>query len=263
MILEDFHIHTTFCDGKSTPEEMVQSAIALGLKRLGFSGHAPAVDDASEYTIRAADIPAYRAEITRLKEKYKKQITILCGIEQDLFSVPITEPYDYVIGSSHTVEGRNGKIYDVDDTPDVLKTAVEEGFDGDVYAYCENYFERVSRIGEALHPDIIGHFDLLTKFNEKYPLIDETHPRYVAAWQKALDALLPYGIPFEINSGAMSRNWRTTPYPAKPILQYIFQKGGRVVLNSDSHSAQTIAHCFELSEAIAKEVGFAELKPNF
>ena len=262
MILEDFHIHTTFCDGASTPEEMVQAAIAIGLKRLGFSGHAPYADDHGDFAIKIADLPAYRAEIARLKEKYKDRITILCGIEQDLFSMPMDAEYDYVIGSLHTVEG-NGQVFEVDCSPEEFKRAIDEGFDGDVYALCENYFERLSAVAEVLHPNIIGHFDLLTKFNEKHPMIDESHPRYIAAWQKALDELIPYGIPFEINSGAMSRNWRTAPYPAKPILQYIFQKGGRVVLNSDSHSMRTIAHCFDLSEAIAREVGFTDFSHNF
>ena len=59
MILEDFHIHTTFCDGASTPEEMVQAAIALGLKRLGFSGHAPYADDHGDFAIKIADLPAF------------------------------------------------------------------------------------------------------------------------------------------------------------------------------------------------------------
>lgn len=259
MILEDFHMHTTFCDGANTPEEMVQSAIAMGLKRIGFSGHAPYADDHGDFAMKIAELPTYRAEIARLKEAYRDRITILCGIEQDLFSMPINAAYDYVIGSLHTVEG-NGKVYEVDDTPQIFQQAIDEGFGGDVYALCENYFQRLSTVCEVLHPDIIGHFDLLTKFNEKHHFFDETHPRYVAAWKKALDKLLPYHTPFEINSGAMSRGWRTAPYPSKPILAYIFEKGGRVVLNSDSHSIKTIAHCFDLSEQIAREVGFTEFK---
>ena len=39
MIFEDFHTHTTFCDGKNTPEEMVLAAIEKGMPRIGFSGH--------------------------------------------------------------------------------------------------------------------------------------------------------------------------------------------------------------------------------
>ena len=259
MILEDFHMHTTFCDGANTPEEMVQAAIRLGMKRIGFSAHAPVVTDDSDFAMKKADAPLYRAEIARLKEAYADQIQILCGIEQDLFAAPMDGAYDYVIGSLHSVEG-NGRVYEVDASPQEFQRAIDEGFGGDAYALCENYFQRMATVCEVLHPHIIGHFDLLTKFNEKHHFFDESHPRYIAAWQGALDQLLPYKVPFEINSGAMSRGWRTAPYPAKPILEYIFQKGGRVVLNSDSHSARTIAHRFDLSEEIARETGFLEFQ---
>ena len=261
MITEDFHMHTTFCDGKSSPEEMVRSAISMGMTRIGFSVHAPAPNDDSDFAIKKADVPAYRKEIARLKEAYREQIQILCGIEQDLFAAPQDAPYDYTIGSVHTVEG-NGLTFDVDASPEIFQQAIDQAFDGDVYALCENYFERLSTVCEALNPDIIGHVDLLTKFNEKHSFCDDTHPRYVAAWKEALDKLLPYGVPFEINSGAMSRGWRTTPYPAKPILAYILKKGGRVVINSDSHHKDTIAHRFDLSEQIAREVGFCEFQFN-
>ena len=32
-------MHTCYCDGKNTPEEMVQSAIEKGLSTVGISGH--------------------------------------------------------------------------------------------------------------------------------------------------------------------------------------------------------------------------------
>ena len=41
MILEDFHLHTTFSDGKHTPEEMIRAALDMGMKRIGISDHAP------------------------------------------------------------------------------------------------------------------------------------------------------------------------------------------------------------------------------
>ena len=39
MILSNFHTHTSFCDGKNTPEELVLYAIEQGCAELGFSGH--------------------------------------------------------------------------------------------------------------------------------------------------------------------------------------------------------------------------------
>ena len=40
MLHTDFHTHTTFCDGKSTPREMVEAAYRMGMTDFGVSGHA-------------------------------------------------------------------------------------------------------------------------------------------------------------------------------------------------------------------------------
>ena len=32
----NYHTHTTYCDGKSTPEEIVLEAIRLGMDTIGF-----------------------------------------------------------------------------------------------------------------------------------------------------------------------------------------------------------------------------------
>ena len=40
MILEDFHVHSTYCDGNNSLEEMVRAAVDLKMSRIGFSGHA-------------------------------------------------------------------------------------------------------------------------------------------------------------------------------------------------------------------------------
>ena len=45
--LGDYHVHTTFCDGKAEADELAAQAAALGLKTLGFSGHANTPFDAS------------------------------------------------------------------------------------------------------------------------------------------------------------------------------------------------------------------------
>jgi histidinol-phosphatase (PHP family) len=76
-------------------------------------------------------------------------------------------------------------------------------------------------------------------------MIDPNHPRYLAAAYGAIDALLPTGAIFEINTGALSRLWRTSPYPAPALLDYIKSHGGRVVLTGDSHAAETLCYAFD------------------
>ena len=109
---------------------------------------------------------------------------------------------------------------------------------------------------EVTKCDIIGHFDLITKFIEQDAGFDVRHPRYVKAWQAAADMLLKTGRPFEINTGAMSRGYRTEPYPAREIRNYIRAHGGKLILSSDSHQKDTIAHRFSEYADEADEVTF-------
>ena len=47
MMLSDFHVHTTFSDGKHTPEEMILSAVEKGMTAIGFSDHSYTAFDES------------------------------------------------------------------------------------------------------------------------------------------------------------------------------------------------------------------------
>ncbi len=250
MIAYDLHVHTSFSDGKNTPEETVLAAIDKGLQRIGFSDHSYTFFDKS-YCMKKEDESAYRSCIALLKEKYADRIEILCGIEQDLYSDMPTNAYDYVIGSVHYLKVGDAYIA-LDETPEILLSAVKRYFDGDIYSLAEAYFSAVSTVAENTGADIIGHFDLITKFNESGRLFDETHPRYVAAYKAAADRLIKSGKPFEINTGAMSRGYKATPYPSASVIEYIRSQGGRFVLSSDSHSADTLCFAFDRFKALAE-----------
>lgn len=246
MIKKDLHVHTVFCDGKSTPREMTEAAVRAGIETLGFSGHSHTPIDET-YCMTPAGTVAYRKEIARLREEYRGRIEILLGIEMDYFSDDDPSFYDYVIGSVHYVES-DGRYYAVDESPEQLRDAVEKGFGGDPYALCEAYYALVGDVVRKTGASVVGHFDLVTKFQEIMPLFDEENPRYTAAWRKALERLLPTGAAFEINTGAMSRGYRTSPYPAFPILDAIKKGGGRLILSSDSHSPETLLYGFDRYE---------------
>lgn len=254
MILKDFHIHTTFCDGKNTPEEMVLKAIELNMSEIGFSAHSHTFFDES-YCMQKENIQKYKDEILSLKEKYKDKIKIYCGIEMDFFSDMDTSDFDYTIGSVHYLKV-NGRYYPVDSGEEKFITATNECYNGDFYSYAEDYFDTVSKVAEKIKPDIIGHFDLITKYNEENKFFDEKNERYVSAYKKAIDKLVKYNIPFEINMGGMSKGFKQSPYPSIDILKYIFEKGGKVVLSSDAHTKDTLLYKFDEYEKIAEEIGF-------
>ena len=170
MILRDFHMHTTYCDGSNTAEKMVLSAIEKGMTHIGICTHShTAFDD--RYCIKKSDIPVFQEEIAMLKEKYKDKIALYCGVEQDYFGTEPTDGFDYALGSVHYV--KKGDVYiDVDYTADHVLQAIEQHYDGDALGFAEDYFAMVGDVVEKTNADIIGHFDLLSKFNEKTPIFE-------------------------------------------------------------------------------------------
>jgi len=234
----DLHIHTTYSDGKSTPEQMIRAAIACGLTEIGFSDHSHTAFDTG-WCMAADAVPRYREEILALKEKYRDQISVLCGIEQDYYSETPAVGFDYVIGSVHYLKA-DGVYIPVDETAEILQTEAEKHFGGDIYALAEEYYRAVSDVVRKTGAGIIGHFDLITKFQEKSPIFDTSHPRYVSAWKQAADALLKTGAVFEINHGAVLREYRTGPYPAPEILAYLRERGAKTIITTDSHSESAL-----------------------
>ncbi len=242
MILSNMHTHTNLCDGKDAPEEIVQKAIELGMSSLGFSGHAYCPYD--DCGMSDETLAIYKAEITRLGEKYRDSIKIYLGIEQDYYSDINRESLDYVIGSVHHVL-KDGAPICVDYTRQELVECVERYYEGDYYSLAEDYYGLVGSIYEKTRCDIVGHFDLMTKFNEGDELFDTNHPRYRRAVEGALDTLLKTPAIFEINTGAIRKGYRSTPYPQKWIVDRIKRAGRRLILSSDCHDKNYLLFEFE------------------
>jgi histidinol-phosphatase (PHP family) len=251
MMPFDFHVHTVFGDGRDTPEEIVKEAISKNMKRIGFSEHSDPVGSYLE--MNEEKRAAYIREIKELKEKYKKEIEILLGIEDDLFAPEYdNSELDYVIGSVHYIEA-NGRLYAVDVSAEETAAIVEKEFGGDYLSYAEAYYEALARLKDKKRVDIIGHFDLLMKFKDRGIFIDEKSERYKNAYKRALDAL-GNGYIYEINTGAMSRGYRKEPYPSKEILTEIAKRGYRVIFSSDAHEKGNLTYAFSDLEELSSEL---------
>ena len=242
-MISNFHTHTIYCDGKDTPRALAEEALRLGCPAMGFSGHSYTDFDPS-WCMSREGTAAYRREVLALKGEYAGRLDIRLGIEQDYWSEESTEGYDYVIGSVHYVR-KEGEYLPVDESREILLRGVEKLYGGDIYAFAEDYFRLVGELWEQTRCRIVGHFDLLTKFNEDGSLFDETHPRYLRAAEEALDRLLEAPVLFEINTGAMARGYRTTPYPGPILRRAIARKGGTFILSSDCHRKEQLLYGLE------------------
>ena len=252
---QNLHTHTTFCDGKNTPEEMAKAALALGMDSLGFSGHSPLPGES--WVMRAEDVPRYRRAVLELKERYAAGLDIFLGLEQDILSPPPEEEYDYLIGSVHMLE-RAGERLSVDESPETFLWGVEKWFGGDSLAFAEAYYRQVGMVAEKTGCQIVGHFDLVCKFNEGNCLFDTGHPRYRAAALETLERLKGRAVILEINTGAMSRGYRTAPYPEAWILKRANEMGLPICITSDAHSGQHLTYAFAQGAELARSCGYKE-----
>lgn len=250
-MLSNLHTHSLFCDGKNTIEEMVISAIEKGFCSIGLSGHAYTDFD---LTYCMTDTDGYIKEVLRLKEKYKKDIQIYLGTEEDSACLVDRTKYDYIIGSSHYFNV-NGKYLDVDLDYESFKSALKV-FKGDVLLLAENYYSNFCKYINTRKPDIIGHFDLITKFDELDDSIFLKNENYNKIAEKYIKIAAESGCIFEVNTGAISRGYRTSVYPSENLLHILKKLDSKIILTSDSHSADTIDFYFDETKAVLRDIGF-------
>ncbi len=257
MYKSNCHTHTNYCDGKNTAREMVEAAVDKGFVSFGFSGHS-SMNAKNDWTMTCEGTKAYIKEINALKEEYKDKIDILCGIELDADYADVNpEDFDYVIGSVHQLK-KNGVVYDVDYTAEMLKKAVDEFFNGSFNEMSRFYYNSLADFVISTKVDVVGHIDLITKFNLDTPLFDENDAEYRRIVFDVIDRILSAkpDIIFEVNTGAMFRVGKKSPYPAEFILRYICEKGGRITLTSDSHSVVSLDFAFDAAIDYIKKCGF-------
>lgn len=253
--LQNLHQHTTFCDGKNTAEEVVLAAIEKGFGGIGFSGHSYVPYNTCCMTPETTCL--YRQEIARLKEVYGDRIDIFCGLEFDLSSPQRPEGYDYIIGTLHGLR-LDGVDYEFDGKEDFFREMLHRHFPGDGMAFAREYYRQLATLPDAADVDIIGHFDLITKHRERAALFDTDSKQYRFAAIEAAEALagkIPY---FEVNTGAIARGYRTTPYPDPFIIKEMRRLGFGAVISADCHKVQFMDYGFREAAELLKACGYTE-----
>jgi len=260
-VYSTFHTHTIWCDGKNTVEEMIVGAIEKGFDAIGFSSHAmfPVFEN---YTLGPAAAPAYVADIRAAAAKYAKHIKVFCALEAD-YIPGVTAPekaryaslgLDYLIGSLHWVDG-----VAVDHTPEILADGIRDRFGGSARALITAYHERLREMVSRFDFDILGHADLYRKYNLKHPYFDESEPWYREELVKSADTIAASGKLVEVNTGAIGRGWRDDAYPSDEFRALLRARGVKFVLNSDSHSVETLDAGFDKYATAESYVDFPPL----
>lgn len=241
---------------------MVEEAIRRGFDSIGFSSHECTLFPFDECGIDTMDeVESYITELEKLQEEYGDRIRIFKGLEVesrhlDTLTPSINPRLDYSIGSIHWF-WVNGKDYSVDYIPQVFKDAEKEA--GGLRPLLEGYYEEVKRFASFSSYSITGHIDLVTKFVEKEKWDFEKEKWYRDAANAAVEYVVKKGKLLEVNTGAISRGYRTTPYPSPFILSRMKELNAPVVLTSDCHDATRLEEHFKESKELLSSLGFKEL----
>lgn len=258
------HSHTTYCDGKSTPEEMLNAAKELGFVSLGFSGHAYQAFDA-EWCMTLEAQQQYTTHLRRLQKECAEtpgMPRLWVGLEEDGLTphdqrMKNRREYDYMVVSTHylTTDFEGEPVY-VDGLPDRLRRYVDKEFGGDMMAMVRRYYDLHVAALLSAKTDIIGHFDLVRIFAKSRSLFDETCSEYRRIALDALERAFACGGVLEINTGAMARGKREDPYPTRELLGAWHEMGGNITITSDCHHASWLDYAFDQAAELAKQSGF-------
>lgn len=251
ILLPDYHIHTYFSgDCETSLDDIAAASIKKGLKSICITDHQD-FDFYAEGILYELDKDEYYEKMCEFREKYKGRLDVRIGIETGL------EPkmadrldefinrhnYDFVIGSSHLING-----YD---------PYYPEYFYGKTdYEAFKEYFETiVDNIKYCKNFDVYGHIDYVVRYSpnkdENYNYMD-----YIDLIDEILKRLIESGKGIEINTSGYKSGLKN-PNPCYEIVKRYKELGGEIItLGSDSHKSEFIAYEFERTIEKIKACGF-------
>ncbi|MCD7728931.1 MAG: histidinol-phosphatase HisJ family protein [Clostridia bacterium] len=248
LIKSNVHTHTDFCDGSNSMQDMAEYAVNIGLETLGFSFHSFTEFDKS-YCIR--DYYGYIKEYYRVKNLFKDRLTVLNGVELDLYGER-PSVCDFVIGSAHYIK-KGTRHMAVDCSEDLFRDIAARGYSGDFMAMAKDYYSQYAMLPSVVNPDIYGHFDLITKYNSGGKYFDENSAQYLSYATSAIDAL-PDRAVVEVNLGRLFKGTGDI-YPSEKLICMMREKGCRFMLSSDAHCRQALGYKFDETLTRLKKLG--------
>ncbi len=243
-MIVDLHNHTTLCNhAKGKNEEYIKQAIQNGTKYFGFSDHAPMNFD-KKYRMSFAQMKKYEEDIKKLKEEYKKRITILLGYEVDFLDGYIDKrvlnaKVDFLIGSVHFLKGWGF------DNPEFIGHYKSK----DIDKIWQEYFEAITQMAKSGYFDVVGHIDLIKVFN----YLPKKEIKHIA--HQAIKEIKKANLVVELNSAGLRKPCKEI-YPGTAIMELLSEYDIPITLSSDAHQPKDVGYEKDKLIAYAKSYGY-------
>jgi histidinol-phosphatase (PHP family) len=265
MYWSNYHSHCTFCDGRSSMEEFVKFAIAKGVKKYGFSSHAPLPFN-THWNMKLDDFTEYQDEFYRLKMKYSADIELYIGLEIDYINnffearneLYATSHFDYLIGSIHFMDRLpEGNFWCVDGPFDDFNAGLQTLFGGDICLATERFFEISKLMIQNDGFDIVGHVDKIALSASRYSDFTITDSWYRNQMGDVLQLVKDKGLILEINTKSLNETGVT--YPDAQFFPLIKELKIPIMVNSDCHYPTNVIDGFESAFKALKKAGFTTM----
>lgn len=259
-------MHSNFSDGACQAEEYVVEAMKLGFKGIGFSEHS-VLPFKNTFALQEGREAVYVAEISRLKDKYKGDISVYTSMEVDYIpgmstgfkALKYRLGLDYVIGSVHLVKGppEAENLWFIDGPKvETYDDGINKVFQGDIKKAITAYWQQVFDMIEHEEFDVIGHLDKI-KMHNKGRWFSESSDWYISLADQAIEMIARKGLLVEVNTRGIYKKRSEELFPGKDILRKLNQKGVRIILSSDAHHPSEIGTYFSEAIEILKECGYS------
>ncbi|NLE23254.1 MAG: histidinol-phosphatase [Actinobacteria bacterium] len=245
----DYHVHTSWSDGRGTVEEVVRRAAGLGLPEIGIAEHftpRPGPDD--DWWLRPERLADYVADV-RAVAAVHDDVGVLVGLEAEYVDGQEAElerylsawPFEVVVLGIHVVDG-----FAFDDP----SLRGDERWD-DPDALLAAYYRTVRRACEWGRFDIIAHIDYIGLWGHR------PGPRVLPEIETALDALAASGAAIELNTDRFS-DPAGVMYPSVELLRAAHARGIPLTIDSDAHEAGHVGRAWSEAIGHARAAGYRE-----
>jgi histidinol-phosphatase (PHP family) len=154
-------------------------------------------------------LPAHVEEVGHLADLHRDEINVLLAAEVDFIPSPeirafqdevvFSQPLDYVVGSVHVL-GNANHLLSFNGLESRSREILHEEYDSDIRAMVEDYFARVRMFLVMPKVRIIGHLDLIKRWNNDGVYFHEDDNVYRTAVDKTLDEITAAGHVVELNT---------------------------------------------------------------
>jgi histidinol-phosphatase (PHP family) len=262
----NYHLHTTYCDGKSSVAAYVAELRQRNLRSAGFSSHAPlpAIID-RPWAMRENNLPLYRDEIQQQQKIAKVELELYIGLEVDFFPQLIgpkdfAAQVDYTIGSIH-IAGllADSTPWEVDMSTSLFTRGVNELFDGSYPAAVTHYYSLMREMLINSTPHLLGHLDKIKIHNREKILFEEGSTWYRDQIIETLDLIAQKNVILEVNTRGLYQQKVTEPYPSYWIIREAFARKIPVTISSDAHHASELHLFFGDTARQLLQIGYREI----